>query len=114
MTCRLCETSGVHVAPNDRRCGFDSHGRFRPENLHCASLAALQGLATFKTSTDGGLQTATLGYSGSMIVLAWYGGGSRVAFAQVLQPIGEDAIRPGVLTLDVAEALIDSKTRRAG
>jgi len=109
MSCERCATASQsnHETPADLRCQFDESGRFRSEGRHCRTMADLVPLAMFKTNSDGRLFSATIGFDGDFIVLAWSGDGARIAYASVLVAVGDgDAIATAVLTIDFAERAI--------
>lgn len=113
MSCPRCTTNTSFVTAADRTCAFDAAGRFVSRNANCGTMHALVGLAPFKISADPHVFSASIGFDGAFLVLAWRSG-ARIAYAEVLVSMGDgDAIRASPLTLSFAERLIAAKTARA-
>src|SRR4051812_25630127 len=106
MACALCLTSSSSfVTPADRKCAFPDGEDFHSDNLHCGTMQALKGSATFSVASHE-RSACLVPVDGRFVVLVWEGLGAAVIDAAHVADLGGCV----PLTLEVAQAAIAART----
>lgn len=120
MNCKLCEQRGKppHFL-SERRCGFNSDGKFTSDNWNCVTLGQLRKIAEhldiISRDEDEMSHTYIPVYEDvkRYIYLSWYKNRGRTEYAEVFELDDCGSITfTGELTLTLAEKVISEFEKR--